>query len=163
MFQVLTLTSVQLLIGATSWTRILEDLTHHLGWSVRFELTGQERCPWPNSRPFWPQHTSVRSTHAPSAGASSRNTLYSTTMKETSLKISKLWKVCKLNFFVLLDYSIQNAHVISCMFCFCCSFSFRIIAVFWLTGCNTMTFVTLHFYQIKFTKYNSKYFNTTIY
>lgn len=33
---------VKFLISAANWTRILRDLTHHLEWSMRCELTGQE-------------------------------------------------------------------------------------------------------------------------
>ena len=48
MSQVVRLMFVQFLISAASWTRILEDVTHHLEQSMRFELTGQEW--WPKAK-----------------------------------------------------------------------------------------------------------------
>lgn len=48
MSQVVRLMFVQFLISAVSRTRILEDLTHRLEWSMRFRLTGQEW--WPRAK-----------------------------------------------------------------------------------------------------------------
>lgn len=142
MSQVVKLMFVQFLISAASWTRILEDLTHHLEWYMRFELTGQEWWPRAKQQAFLAtaqlQHTCPIGRSLIQISFPQKHTVLHNNERDI---IKKQWAFKgMLIAFVSLNYSIQNVHVILCIFCFCSSFSFWIIVVFWLTGCIAITF-----------------------
>lgn len=109
MSQLAKLMFVKFLISAASWTRILKDLTHHLEWSLRFELTGQEW--WPKAKqqglsglstPESPAHRSQR--QEPQQDTFPAETHCTPQQREMSLKSSKLLQVCTFLFcFVLLN------------------------------------------------------------